>query len=115
MYSGNASAPAIRNYLASNHPDLPKHLYKMAVKRALDKQLIRQTKGVGFSGSFRVAPAGSAPGNKKAGGKKKQAASAAKGSIEDALPLVFTWVCNPKEASFAYIKWVDSFCFKADL
>jgi hypothetical protein len=78
----------------------------MAVKRALHKQLIRQTKGVGFSGSFRLAPAGAgakAPA-KKGGGKTATKVVASKGSLDDVLPLVFTWACNPKEASFGFIR-----------
>jgi hypothetical protein len=78
----------------------------MAVKRALHKQLIRQTKGVGFSGSFRLAPAGAgskAPA-KKGGGKTTTKVGAPKGSLDDVLPLVFTWACNPKEASFGFIR-----------
>jgi hypothetical protein len=67
----------------------------MAVKRAVDKKLIRQTKGIGFGGSFRVA----------AGGGGGGAAKATVGSMDDLLPVVFTWVCNPKEASFAYIRY----------
>jgi hypothetical protein len=106
--SGSTSAAAIRNYLANAHPDLQKHHFKMAVKRALHKQLIRQTKGVGFSGSFRLAPAGAgskAPA-KKSGGKTTAKVGAPKGSLDDVLPLVFTWACNPKEASFGFIKYV---------
>jgi hypothetical protein len=79
----------------------------MAVKRALHKQLIRQTKGVGFSGSFRLAPAGAgtkAPA-KKGGGKTTAKVGAPKGSLDDVLPLVFTWACNPKEASFGFIRY----------
>jgi hypothetical protein len=104
--SGSTSAAAIRNYLANAHPDLQKHHFKMAVKRALHKQLIRQTKGVGFSGSFRLAPAGAAgkAPAKKGGGKTATKVVAPKGSLDDVLPLVFTWACNPKEASFGFIR-----------
>jgi hypothetical protein len=99
----------MRSYLAKNHPDLAKHLFKMALKRALAKQLVRQNKGTGFSGSFRLAPPPSSSTNKKAGSKKAATNQkpADKGAIEDVLPQVFTWVCNPKEASVAYIRFVS--------
>jgi len=96
---GCASAVAIRNFLISENPDTPKGFIKKSVMRALNKNLIKQVKGTGFSGSFKVET------NKKAAaGKKGKTASATTGSMEDVFPLVFTWACNPKEASVNQIR-----------
>jgi len=95
---GCASAVAIRNFLLSENPDMPKGFIKKSVMRALNKNLIKQVKGTGFSGSFKVET------GKKAAGKKGKSAPAATGSMEDVFPLVFTWACNPKEASVHQIR-----------
>ena len=43
-YRGNATAGAIRSFLASEHPDCPKHLFKKVVLKAVEKKMIKQTK-----------------------------------------------------------------------
>lgn len=100
---GNASASKIRNYLCSKLTETPKHHFKRAVLKAVDKKMIKQTKGVGFNGWFRLET----ESNRKkssASGKKKTTSSAEKVPLDDVLPLVFTWACNPKEASVNYIR-----------
>jgi len=98
---GISSAQSIRKYLTSKLPDTPKYLFKKALKKALEKNLIKQTAGKGLSGSFKVDT--SAP-KKTAAQKKVAEKEKSKVSMEELFPLVFTWQCNPKEASVTLIK-----------
>ena len=41
---GNATAVAIRSFLASEHPECPKHMFKKVVLKAVEKKIIKQTK-----------------------------------------------------------------------
>jgi len=71
--------------------------------------LVKQVKGTGFSGSFKLdsgkkaKPAAAV----KTGGKKKKAGAgegAPREPLESVFPGVFTWATNPKEASVAMIR-----------
>jgi len=100
---GNASASKIRNYMSSKLPETPKHHFKRAVLKAVDRKIIKQTKGIGFNGWFRLET----ESNRKkaaASGKKKSASSGEKVPLDEVFPLVFTWACNPKEASVNLIR-----------
>jgi len=102
---GAASASSIRSMIMSDHPDLPKMVLKKAMAKAVEKGLVNQVKGKGFSGSFKLGKG--KPAEKAAeGGKKgaKKASSSAKQPLEELFPSVFTWACNPKEASVGFIK-----------
>ncbi|KAM4703676.1 heterochromatin protein 1-binding protein 3 isoform 2-T2 [Rhinophrynus dorsalis] len=106
-----ASVVAIRKYIISKYPSLDLerrgYLLKQALKRELQRGIIRQVKGKGASGSFVVVPNSgkSAPKSKD---KKKSSSSAASEQpnvkLEDILPLAFTRLCEPKEASYSLIK-----------
>jgi len=43
-HRGNATAGAIRSFLASEHPECPKHMFKKVVLNAVEKKIIKQTK-----------------------------------------------------------------------
>ena len=67
---GAASASSIRAMIMTDHPDLPKMVLKKAMLKAVDKGMVTQVKGKGFSGSFKLGKG--KPAEKKAaeGGKK---------------------------------------------
>jgi len=99
---GIATAVAIRKYFATNKPSIRNFLIKKALKKAIETKAVKQVKGSGFSGSFKVLPVT----NKKAkkSGATNEKAQIKRVSLMDLLPLVFTWVCHPKEASGLYIR-----------
>ena len=102
---GAASASAIRSMVMSDNPDLPKMVLKKAMAKAVERGLVVQSKGKGFAGSFKLGkgkPLKKAEGEK--GKKGKKDAGPAKAPLEELFPLVFTWACNPKEASVGLIK-----------
>jgi len=102
---GAASASSIRNMIMTDHPDLPKMVLKKAMNKAVEKGMVTQVKGKGFTGSFKLGKG--KPAEKKAAeGKKgaKKASGNAKQPLEELFPSVFTWACNPKEASVGFIK-----------
>lgn len=102
---GAASASAIRSMVMSDNPELPKMVLKKAMAKAVERGLVAQIKGKGFSGSFKLGkgkPVKKAEGEK--GKKVKKDAGPAKAPLEELFPLVFTWACNPKEASVGLIK-----------
>ncbi|XP_056399555.1 heterochromatin protein 1-binding protein 3 [Hyla sarda] len=105
-----ASVVAIRKYIISKYPslDLEKrgYLLKQSLKRALQRGNIRQIKGKGASGSF-VVVSNSSKSASKSRDKKKSSTPAADQpnvKLEDILPLAFTRLCEPKEASYSLIK-----------
>ena len=103
---GNASAQSVKKYLIKSNPTWPKMLMKKALAKALEKKRIRQPKGRGFNGHLRIDPSYKGPVKKSdAKGKgKKEVTTSPREPLENVLPLVFTWACNPKEASVTLIK-----------
>ncbi|XP_063001476.1 heterochromatin protein 1-binding protein 3 isoform X2 [Elgaria multicarinata webbii] len=108
---GGASVVAIRKYIISKYPSLELerrgYLLKQALKRELERGLIRQVKGKGASGSFVVAPNSGKAAPKSR--DRKRSSSSASGpeqqvKLQDVLPLAFTRLCEPKEASYSLIK-----------
>ncbi|XP_028597252.2 heterochromatin protein 1-binding protein 3 isoform X1 [Podarcis muralis] len=108
---GGASVVAIRKYIIHKYPSLELerrgYLLKQALKRELERGVIRQVKGKGASGSFVVAPNSGKTAPKSR--DRKRSSSSASGpeqqvKLEDILPLAFTRLCEPKEASYSLIK-----------
>ena len=100
-HKGVASAGSIKNYITNEHPNLPKMVIKKGVLKAVEKGLLKQVKGKGFSGSFKLE---SSKNVAKVKAKDAKAASGSKPPLESVFPSVFTWATNPKEASVAMIK-----------
>ncbi|XP_063293202.1 heterochromatin protein 1-binding protein 3 [Pelobates fuscus] len=105
-----ASVVAIRKYIIGKYPSLELerrgYLLKQALKRELQRGIIRQVKGKGASGSF-VVVSNSGKSAPKSKDKKKNSSSSAGDQpvkLEDILPLAFTRLCEPKEASYSLIK-----------
>ncbi|MGH0118321.1 UNVERIFIED_CONTAM: hypothetical protein FKN15_048557 [Acipenser sinensis] len=107
-----ASAFAIKKYIVHKYPSLELdkrgYLLKQALKRELQRGAVRQVKGKGFSGSFTVVSSNSKQSQKS---RKKGGSAPAKVAVpepteklEDTLPLIFTRLCEPKEASYVLIK-----------
>ncbi|XP_073512184.1 heterochromatin protein 1-binding protein 3 [Phyllobates terribilis] len=105
-----ASVVAIRKYIISKYPSLELekrgYLLKQSLKRALQRGNIRQVKGKGASGSFVVVSNSSKSASKSRDKKKSSSAAADQPNVklEDILPLAFTRLCEPKEASYSLIK-----------
>merc|ERR1712013_909999 len=104
LSKGLASASSIRAMIMTDHPDLPKMVLKKAMTKAIEQGMVTQVKGNGFSGSFKLGKG--KPAVKKAADGKKGAKKARsdRQPLEEIFPLVFTWACNPKEASVGLIK-----------
>lgn len=105
-----ASVVAIRKYIINKYPSLELErrgfLLKQALKRELQRGAIRQVKGKGASGSF-VVVSNSGKSAPKSRDKKKSASTGGDQTnvkLEDILPLAFTRLCEPKEASYSLIK-----------
>uniref|UniRef100_A0ABM5EK29 Heterochromatin protein 1-binding protein 3 n=2 Tax=Pogona vitticeps TaxID=103695 RepID=A0ABM5EK29_9SAUR len=107
---GGASVVAIRKYIINKYPSLELErrgfLLKQALKRELERGVIRQVKGKGASGSFVVAPNSGKTASKSRDRKRSSSASGPEQQmkLEDILPLAFTRLCEPKEASYSLIK-----------
>uniref|UniRef100_A0A3B3DMM0 Heterochromatin protein 1-binding protein 3 n=2 Tax=Oryzias melastigma TaxID=30732 RepID=A0A3B3DMM0_ORYME len=89
---------SLMKYLLNKHPgmELSKKTFfiKKALKKHLEKGTIKQLKGKGLSGSFVIGKQPTPP--KKPVNKLE--------SLGDALPLIITQLCEPKEASYNLIK-----------
>ncbi|XP_020338902.2 heterochromatin protein 1-binding protein 3-like isoform X1 [Oncorhynchus kisutch] len=100
-----ASAHSVMKYIVKKYPILEKRkfLLKKALKRQLEKGTVKQLKGKGLSGSFTI---GKQSSNKPpAKGKPIVVAPGLKAeTLGDALPLIITRLCEPKEASYILIK-----------
>ncbi|XP_078281681.1 heterochromatin protein 1-binding protein 3 isoform X2 [Rhinoraja longicauda] len=106
-----ASAVAIRKYIINKYPSLELerrgYILKQALKRELERGAIKQVKGKGASGSFVVVSNAGKQSHKSKQDKKKTTSSGPTEQpvkLEDALPLAFTKLCEPKEASYGLIK-----------
>lgn len=106
-----ASAVAIRKYIINKYPSLELerrgYILKQALKRELQRGAIKQVKGKGASGSFVVVSNAGKQSHKSKQDKKKTTSSGPTEQpvkLEDALPLAFTKLCEPKEASYSLIK-----------
>ena len=51
---GLVSAGTIKSFVMNDNPDLPKMVLKKGVMKVVERGLIKQVKGKGFSGSFKV-------------------------------------------------------------
>lgn len=104
-----ASVVAIRKYIIHKYPSLELerrgYLLKQALKRELNRGVIKQVKGKGASGSFVVVQK-SRKIQKSRNKKKKSSAVDPEPQVklEDILPLAFTRLCEPKEASYSLIR-----------
>ncbi|KAM8927293.1 heterochromatin protein 1-binding protein 3 isoform 2-T2 [Pelodytes ibericus] len=104
-----ASVVAIRKYIISKYPSLELerrgYLLKQALKRELQRGIIRQVKGKGASGSF-VVVSNSGKTAPKSRDRKRSSSAVEQPNVklEDILPLAFTRLCEPKEASYSLIK-----------
>uniref|UniRef100_A0A3P8Y0W4 Heterochromatin protein 1-binding protein 3 n=1 Tax=Esox lucius TaxID=8010 RepID=A0A3P8Y0W4_ESOLU len=101
-----ASAHSVMKYIVNKYPNLEldkrKFLLKKALKKQLEKGTIKQLKGKGLSGSFTI---GKQPPNKPAAKGPMAVAPGLKAeTLGDALPLIITRLCEPKEASYILIK-----------
>ena len=104
---GAASAGAIRKYVMNDNPDLPKMVLKKGILKALERGLIKQVKGKGFSGSFKLESeknVAKAKAKETKKGKGKKDTTSDKAPLETVFPGVFTWATNPKECSANLIK-----------
>uniref|UniRef100_A0A669QM76 Heterochromatin protein 1-binding protein 3 n=1 Tax=Phasianus colchicus TaxID=9054 RepID=A0A669QM76_PHACC len=105
-----ASVVAIRKYIIHKYPSLELerrgYLLKQALKRELERGIIRQVKGKGASGSFVVVSNAGKTVQKARDRKKSTSISTPEQQVklEDILPLAFTRLCEPKEASYSLIK-----------
>uniref|UniRef100_A0A3Q4ML19 Heterochromatin protein 1-binding protein 3 n=1 Tax=Neolamprologus brichardi TaxID=32507 RepID=A0A3Q4ML19_NEOBR len=92
------SYQSVMKYIVKKYPgmelDRKKFLIKKSMKKHLEKGTIKQLKGKGLSGTFAI-------------GKQTPLTTAAaqkQESLGDALPLIITRLCEPKEASYNLIK-----------
>uniref|UniRef100_A0A8C4Q432 Heterochromatin protein 1-binding protein 3 n=1 Tax=Eptatretus burgeri TaxID=7764 RepID=A0A8C4Q432_EPTBU len=97
--SGGASSVAVRRYVTTQYPSLQiekrSYLLRQALRRGLQRGLIRQVTGKGASGSYQVidSAVSSSSRNKDKGDR-----------LTTRLPKVFTLACSPKEASYSLIR-----------
>ncbi|XP_036111518.1 heterochromatin protein 1-binding protein 3 isoform X4 [Molossus molossus] len=105
-----ASVVAIRKYIIHKYPSLELerrgYLLKQALKRELNRGVIKQVKGKGASGSFVVVQKSRKPPQKSRNRKNRSSAVEPEPQVklEDILPLAFTRLCEPKEASYSLIR-----------
>ncbi|KAM6980859.1 heterochromatin protein 1-binding protein 3 [Aplochiton taeniatus] len=97
------SCHSVMKYIAKKYPghelDKRKFLLKNALKRQVEKGTIKQLRGKGLSGSFAIGKPPQKPTAKPTAntGLKSE-------TLGDALPLIITRLCEPKEASYILIK-----------
>lgn len=102
---GVVSVGTIKKLVTEDNPDLPKAFLKKAILKALERGVIKQVKGKGCSGSFKLDTTKKSEKKIAAKDKKKTVSkSNTKDPLENLFPLVFTWACNPKEASVGFIR-----------
>nr|XP_057910597.1 heterochromatin protein 1-binding protein 3 isoform X2 [Doryrhamphus excisus] len=97
-HRSGVSYQSVMKYIVKKYPDMELDKKKFHIKKVMKKQLekgtIKQLKGKGLSGTFTL---GKQPSSSKKAGTKQE-------SLGDALPLIITRLCEPKEASYYLIK-----------
>ncbi|XP_054639407.1 heterochromatin protein 1-binding protein 3 [Dunckerocampus dactyliophorus] len=97
-HRSGVSYQSVMKYIVKKYPDMELDKKKFHIKKVMKKQLekgtIKQLKGKGLSGTFTL---GKQPSSSKKAGAKQE-------SLGDALPLIITRLCEPKEASYYLIK-----------
>jgi len=104
---GLASYILIKKFVQKQHPAWPKMTFKGALRRSVDKGRVKKIRN-----SYKVIS--EAPVEKKkptvkvakklSKGRKTLVAIPKEGPLEDLFPHIFTWVCEPKEASYGLIR-----------
>ncbi|XP_029908166.1 heterochromatin protein 1-binding protein 3 isoform X2 [Myripristis murdjan] len=99
---GGVSSKTFMKYIAKKYPGLDldkrKFLIKKALKKHVEKGTLKQLKGKGLAGRFVI-------GKQPTSAKKIAVAPGLKTeTLGDALPLIITRLCEPKEASYILIK-----------
>lgn len=90
---GLASYILIKKYVQKNHPAWPKMVFKSALRRSVQKGQVKQVRN-----SYKVLS------EKIESDKKSKKSSSLACSLEELFPHIFTWVCEPKEASYGLIR-----------
>jgi len=107
---GVASAAAIKAMVMSENPDCPKVALRKGMAKSLERGLVKQVKGKGLSGSFKLGTGKPSKTEKAVSNTGKKGKKTVKDGgpkndpMETVFPLVFTWACNPKEASVGLIR-----------
>merc|ERR1719219_1699533 len=104
---GMASYILIKKHVQKHNPNWPKMTFKQALRRSVDKGCVKKIKD-----SYKVIS--ETPVTKKAAtakvtktlskGRSKTVAGPRNAPLEDLFPHIFTWVCEPKEASYGLIR-----------
>merc|ERR1712223_2229464 len=103
---GMASYISIKKYVQKHHPSWPKMTFKTALRRSVDKKCVKQIKNsYKVLSETPVAKTTVKVTKKVSKGRSKTVTvtKAKDGPLEDLFPHIFTWVCEPKEASYVLI------------
>ncbi|XP_060714175.1 heterochromatin protein 1-binding protein 3 [Tachysurus vachellii] len=93
----------MKKYSSMEMDKRTKSQYKRAMKKLVEKGVVKQLKGKGFSGSFTIGKLPSESNSKKKPSISSFAGTKG-GTLGEALPLIMTRLCEPKEASYILIK-----------
>ena len=102
---GLASYILVKKHVQKHHPSWPKMTFKSALRNAVAKGRVKQIRN-----SYKVVanPKGakSVEVKKKVSskGRSKTVKVVKEGPLEELFPHIFTWVCEPKEASYGLIR-----------
>ena len=101
---GLASYILIKKHVQKHHPSWPKMTFKSALRNAVAKGRVKQIRN-----SYKVlanAKGSSVEVKKKVSskGRSKTVKVVKEGPLEELFPHIFTWVCEPKEASYGLIR-----------
>lgn len=102
---GLASYIAIKKHVLKHHPAWPKMVFKSALRRSVQNGKVKQIKS-----SYKVLP--DAKGDKATAKVEKKISKSRSKTVtvskdcplEELFPHIFTWVCEPKEASYGLIR-----------
>jgi len=103
---GLAAYISIKKYIYKHQPSWPKMTFKTALRNAVKKGRVKQVRN-----SYKLVNEGKvkaekpkAEKSKKKDSKKSSSTGTKACPLEELFPHIFTWVCEPKEASYGLIK-----------